>query len=148
MLNRKRRPSTQKKGLKSNRRYLRTIKNQKKDYTPPSAPYNTSQYLIENNSSPFFDQSDDDIDADFVPSSLILIKESENLIDDTALDLKKISSFFFLIAIFVPPTRFCTVFSDDCICRLLYIIRHIIQRFFGILFKINLINICQQSIKY
>ena len=93
MLNRKRRPSTQKKGLKSNRRYLRTIKNQKKDYTPPSAPYNTSQYLIENNSSPFFDESDDDIDADFVPSSLILIKESENLIDDTALDLKKISSF-------------------------------------------------------
>ena len=93
MLNRKRRPSTQKKGLKSNRRYLRTIKNQKKDYTPPSAPYNTSQYLIENNSSPFFDESDDDIDADFVPSSLILIKESENLIDDTPLDLKKISSF-------------------------------------------------------
>ena len=93
MLNQKRRSSTQKKGLKPHRRYFKTIQKQKKYFIPANAPYNSSHYLIENNSSPFYDESDDDIDANFVPNSLILIKETENLIDESSLDLKKISSF-------------------------------------------------------
>lgn len=95
MLNQKRRPSTPKKGLKPRRRYFKTIqsKKKKKSYIPANAPYNSNEYLIENNSSPFFDENDEDIDPNFVPSSLYLIKETENLIDESALDFKKISSY-------------------------------------------------------
>ncbi len=32
-------------------------------------PHNTSQYLIENNSTPFYE--DDDLDADFIPIHLL-----------------------------------------------------------------------------
>ena len=49
--------------------------------------------MIENNSSPFFEENDEDIDPNFVPCPLYLIKEADNLIDESVLDIKKISSY-------------------------------------------------------
>ena len=94
MLHKKRRPSTLKKGLKPRRRYFKTIPTQKKEkkLIQVNAPYNSNQYLIENNSSPFFDENEEEIDSNYVPSSLYLIKEAENLIEESDLDIKKISS--------------------------------------------------------
>ena len=53
------------------------------------SPRNTSQYLIENNSSPFFDEDDD---FDYVPNTLILMKQTEDVQEDNSLDVRKISS--------------------------------------------------------
>ena len=52
------------------------------------APHNTSEYLIENNSSPFYE----DENADLIPSSLIILEDSEELFDDDSILQRKISS--------------------------------------------------------
>ena len=92
MLNQKKRPPVSKKGLKPHRRYFKTIKSSKKSYIKIESPYNTSQYLIDNGSSPFLDENDDDFDTGFVPSALLLIKDPDDLIDEESLSLRKISS--------------------------------------------------------
>ena len=53
------------------------------------SPRNTSQYLIENNSTPFFDEDDD---FDYVPNPLILMKQTEDVQEDNLLGVRKISS--------------------------------------------------------
>ena len=76
MLKRRERPAMPKKGLTQKRRLFKRIKNiPQKRYNPINAPHNTSDYLIENNSSPFYE--DDDID--FIPSSQIILEDSEEL---------------------------------------------------------------------
>ena len=87
----KKRPSVSKKGLKPRRRYFKTIKSLKKSKIGIDSPYNSNQYLIENSSSPFLDENDDDFDTGFVPSALILVKDPDDLIDEDSLSLKKIS---------------------------------------------------------
>ena len=76
-------------GLTQKRRYSKRInKYFKKRYKQISAPHNTSEYLIENNSSPFYE----DEDVDFMPSSLIIIDDSEELFDEDSNLQRKISS--------------------------------------------------------
>ena len=78
-----------KKGLKQKRRFLKSIKFcAKKRFKQIKAPHNTSEYLIENNSSPFYE----DEDVDFIPSSLIIIDDSEELFDEDLTLQRKISS--------------------------------------------------------
>ena len=78
-----------KKGLTKKRRYFKGIKNySKKRYTQIKAPHNTSEYLIENNSSPFYE----DEDVDFIPSSFIILDDSEELFDEDSNLQRKISS--------------------------------------------------------
>ena len=85
----KKRPSVSKKGLKPHRRHFKTIKSLKKSKIGIDSPYNSNQYLIENSSSPFLDENDDDFDTGFVPSASILVKDPDDLIDSVS--LKKIS---------------------------------------------------------
>ena len=79
----KERPAASKKGLTQKRRFLKGIRKHKKKYTQINAPHNTSQYLIENNSSPFY-EDDDDTNVDCIPSSLIILDDSDDfMIDDS-----------------------------------------------------------------
>ena len=89
MLQRKERPAMHKTGLTQKRRYSKRInKYFKKRYKQISAPHNISEYLIENNSSPFYE----DENADLIPSSLIILEDSEELFDDDSILQRKISS--------------------------------------------------------
>ena len=88
IIKRRERPATaEKKGLTHKKRFFKRIKNSKK-INSFRAPHNTSQYLIENNSSPFYE----DEDVDFMPSSLIIIDDSEELFDEDSNLQRKISS--------------------------------------------------------
>ena len=90
MLKSRERPTMPKKGLTQRRRLFKRIKNSpQKRYYPINAPHNTSDYLIENNSSPFYE---DDDDINFIPSSLIILEDSEELFDDEPIFERKISS--------------------------------------------------------
>ena len=91
MFNRKKRPSVGKKGL-TNRRIFKTIK-KKKEEIEFGSPRNTTQYLIDNGSTPFIEEEDYDLDLDFNPNPILLDKDSENLLDSCCLDLVKNSSF-------------------------------------------------------
>ena len=90
MLKRKERPASHKNGLTQKRRFFKRIKNTKKRNNQINAPHNTSQFLIENNSSPFYE--DEDTEIDFIPSSLIILDDSEELFDEDSNYQSKISS--------------------------------------------------------
>ena len=78
-----------KKGLTQKRRLFKRIKKySKKRSNQIDAPHNTSEYLIENNSSPFYE----DKDVDLIPSSLIILDDSEELFDEDSILQRKISS--------------------------------------------------------
>ena len=80
IIERRERPATaEKKGLTHKKRFFKRIKNFKK-INNFRAPHNTSQYLIENNSSPFYEDEDNNID--FIPSSLITLEDTEELFDE------------------------------------------------------------------
>ena len=89
ILNRKKRPSTRKKVLNKVKRIFKTIKKKRIEI---GSPYNSSQFLIENGSSPFYDEDDDDIDISFIPYPLIFLKENENLKICNELDIRNFSS--------------------------------------------------------
>ncbi len=89
ILNRKKRPSTRKKVLNKVKRIFKTIKKKRIEI---ESPYNSSQFLIENGSSPFYDEDDDDIDISFIPNPLIFLKENENLKICNELDIRNFSS--------------------------------------------------------
>ena len=92
MLTHRKRPSLSKKGLKTHKRFFRTIKSQQKSNIQIESPYNSSQFLIENSSSPFYDENEDDIDQDFIPNPLYQIKETEDLFDEDSISLRKFAS--------------------------------------------------------
>ena len=57
------------------------------------SPHNTTQFLIENNSTPFFNEDDDDdFEPKFIPNPLTLLKVSEDSLEENSLFLKKITS--------------------------------------------------------
>ena len=85
------RPAMPKKGLNAKRRFFKRIKKSKKKYTQIDAPHNTSQYLIENNSSPFY-EDDDESNVDIIPSSLIIPDDTEDIFNDVSIYQRKIAS--------------------------------------------------------
>ena len=89
MFNRKKRPSNRKKGLNKVKRIFKTIKKKRIEI---ESPYNSSQFLIENGSSPFYDEEDDDIDISYIPNPLICLKENEDLKICSELDIRHFSS--------------------------------------------------------
>ena len=91
MLHPKKRPSTQKRGLNPLRRIFKSIK-RKRNFIQIESPHNTSQFLIENGSTPFYEEEDDDMDIDFSPNSLMFFKNIENPIDENTLNLRNITS--------------------------------------------------------
>ena len=90
MLNIKRRLSSKKKSLKPNRRIFKRIQNKQKKYQIIDSPYNSSQFLIENNSSPF---EDDDSEDSYEPKPIILANEFLLCDDEYSKDFRKMSSF-------------------------------------------------------
>ena len=93
MLNQKKRPSVQKKGLKSHRRFFRTIRTSQKKTLRIESPHNTSQFLIENNSTPFFVENEEEDEIDCYPNPVLLLKEADNMQEEISLNLRKISSY-------------------------------------------------------
>ena len=89
MFNRKKRPSNRKKGLNKVKRIFKTIKKKRIEI---ESPYNSSQFLIENGSSPFYDEEDDDIDISYIPNPLICLKENEDIKICSELDIRHFSS--------------------------------------------------------
>ena len=89
MFNRKKRPSNRKKGLNKVKRIFKTIKKKRIEI---ESPYNSSQFLIENGSSPFYDEDDEDMDISFIPNPLISLKEYEDLKICSELDIRNFSS--------------------------------------------------------
>ena len=90
IIKRKGRPTEDKIDFIPKRRCFRRIKNSHKKHNPINAPHNTSQFLIENNSSPFYE--DNDIKMDLIPSSLIILDDSEQSLDDNLIYQSKNSS--------------------------------------------------------
>ena len=88
----RKRPSHPKKGLKKPKRYFRTIKSQKKFDFRIKSPYNSSHFLIENSSSPFFEDEEDDIGVNYVLNPLFTIKETEELFEEDSMNLMKYPS--------------------------------------------------------
>ena len=85
----RRRSATQKNVLTPKRRLFKRIKKcAKKISNPINAPHNTSDYLIKNNSSPFYE--DDNIEI--IPSSLIILENSEELFDEDSIYQRQNSS--------------------------------------------------------
>jgi len=88
----RKRPSLSKKGLKIHKRFFRTIRSQQKSNIRIESPYNSSHYLIENSSTPFCEEYDDDIDQEFIPNPICQIKETEDLFDEDSMSLRKFAS--------------------------------------------------------
>ena len=89
MFNRKKRPSNRKKGLNKVKRIFKTINKKRIEI---ESPYNSSQFLIENGSSPFYDEDDEDMDISFIPNPLICLKENEDIKICSELDIRHFSS--------------------------------------------------------
>ena len=88
----RKRPSHSKKGLKKPKRFFRTIKSQKKFDFRIESPYNSSHFLIENSSSPFYEDEEDDIGVDYVHNPILTIKETEELFEEDSMNLMKFPS--------------------------------------------------------
>ena len=85
------RPTMLKKGLNRKRRFFKRIRKSPKNYNQINAPHNTSQYLIENNSSPFY-EDDEDSNVCVIPSSQIILDDTEDLFNDYSFYYRKITS--------------------------------------------------------
>ena len=90
MLTLKKRRSNKKKRLNPHRRFFKTIKKQQKKWIQMDSPYNSSQYLIENDSSPF---EEDDFEDNFSPNPIILSKENIFYDEENSIECRKMSSF-------------------------------------------------------
>ena len=87
----RKRPAMLKKGLNRKRRFFKRIRKSQKNYNQINAPHNTSQYLIENNSSPFY-EDDEDSNICVIPSSQIILDDTEDLFNDYMFDYRKMTS--------------------------------------------------------
>ena len=70
------------------------MKVRKQEMIQINSPYNTSQFLIDNCSTPFFNEEDEnDFDIGFIPSAIVLLKENGDYKDDNSINSRKNSSF-------------------------------------------------------
>ena len=101
LLKTKKRPSKRRIGLKHIRKIFTIVKIQKKELVRKldlipldlSSPFNSSQYLVENDSTPFLEEDDDnDLDMDFTPNPVLLMKENENIKNVEVTNSRKNSS--------------------------------------------------------
>ena len=61
------------------------------------SPYNSSQFLIDNGSTPFFDEEEEeeenDLDIGYIPNAIVLLKENGDYKDENSINSRKNSSF-------------------------------------------------------
>ena len=94
LLKLQKRRSTRKKSLKYLNKIFRIIKVRKEEMLAMNSPYNSSQYLIENASSPFFDEEDEfNIKISNIPNAILLLKKNENSKEESSVNSWKNSSF-------------------------------------------------------
>ena len=70
------------------------MKVRKQELIQINSPYNSSQFLIDNGSTPFFDEGDEnDLDIGYIPSAIVLLKENGDYKDENSINSRKNSSF-------------------------------------------------------
>ena len=61
-----------------------------------NSPYNSSQFLIDNSSTPFFDEEEEeenDLDIGYIPNAIVLLKENGDYKAENSINSRKNSSF-------------------------------------------------------
>ena len=70
------------------------MKVRKQELIQLNSPYNSSQFLIDNSSTPFFDEEEEnDLDIGYIPSAIVLLKENGDYKDENSINSRKNSSF-------------------------------------------------------
>ena len=70
------------------------MKVRKQELIQINSPYNSSQFLIDNNSTPFFDEEEEnDLDIGYIPNAIVLLKENGDYKDENSINSRKNSSF-------------------------------------------------------
>ena len=70
------------------------MKVRKQELIQINSPYNSSQFLIDNGSTPFFDEEDEnDLDIGYIPNAIVLLKENGDYKDENSINSRK-NSFF------------------------------------------------------
>ena len=70
------------------------MKVRKQEIIQINSPYNSSQFLIDNCSTPFFDEEDEnDSDIGYIPNAIVLLKENGDYKDENSINSRKNSSF-------------------------------------------------------
>ena len=71
------------------------MKVRKQELIPINSPYNSSQFLIDNSSTPFFDEEgeENDLDIGYIPNAIVLLKENGDYKDENSINSRKNSSF-------------------------------------------------------
>ncbi len=70
------------------------MKVRKQELIPINSPYNSSQFLIDNSSTPFFDEEEEnDLDIGYIPNAIVLLKENGDYKDENSINSRKNSSF-------------------------------------------------------
>ena len=70
------------------------MKVRKQEIIQINSPYNSSQFWIDNCSTPFFDEEDEnDLDIGFIPSDIVLLQENRDSKDENSINSRKNSSF-------------------------------------------------------
>ena len=70
------------------------MKVRKQELIQINSPYNSSQFLIDNSSTPFFDEEEEnDLDIGYIPNGIVLLKENGDYKDENSINSRKNSSF-------------------------------------------------------
>ena len=70
------------------------MKVRKQELIQINSPYNSSQFLIDNSSTPFFDEEEEnDLDICYIPNAIVLLKENGDYKDENSINSRKNSSF-------------------------------------------------------
>ena len=70
------------------------MKVRKQELIQINSPYNSSQFLINNGSTPFFDEEEEnDLDIGYILNAIVLLKENGDYKDENSINSRKNSSF-------------------------------------------------------
>ena len=70
------------------------MKVRKQELIQINSPYNSSQFLIDNSSTPFFDEEEEnDLDIGYIQNAIVLLKENGDYKDENSINSRKNSSF-------------------------------------------------------
>ena len=70
------------------------MKVRKQELIQINSPYNSSQFLLDNSSTPFFDEEEEnDLDIGYIPNEIVLLKENGDYKDENSINSRKNSSF-------------------------------------------------------
>ena len=69
------------------------MKVRKQELIQINSPYNSSQFLIDNSSTPFFDEEEEnDLDIGYIPNAIVLLKENGDYKEENSINSRKNSN--------------------------------------------------------